>query len=108
MFAPVVSLFSNTWIWVFIIGCYMQWMQLIGAGIVFFSTIVIFQLITLPVEFNASRRAIDTLVKTKILYGTEVAGARKVLKAAAMTYVSALITSIMQLLKLMTRMNRRR
>ena len=108
MFAPVVSLFSNVWLWVFIIGCYMNWMELIEAGIVFFSTIVIFQLITLPVEFNASTRAIDTLVKTRILYGTEVAGARKVLKAAAMTYVSALITSIMQLLKLIVRMNGRR
>lgn len=108
MFAPVVSLFSNVWLWVFIIGCYMNWMELIEAGIVFFSTIVIFQLITLPVEFNASTRAIDTLVKTRILYGTEVAGARKVLKAAAMTYVSALITSIMQLLKLIVRMNGRK
>lgn len=108
MFAPVVSLFSNVWLWVFIIGCYMNWMELIEAGVVFFSTIVIFQLITLPVEFNASTRAIDTLVKTRILYGTEVAGARKVLKAAAMTYVSALITSIMQLLKLIVRMNGRK
>jgi len=86
----------------------MDWLMLIEVGIVFFSTIVIFNLITLPVEFNASSRAIDTLVKTKILYGTEVAGARKVLKAAAMTYVSALITSIMQLLRLIVRMNRRR
>lgn len=107
-FAPVVSIFSNSWMWVFLIGCYMNWMMMIEIGIVFFSTIVIFQAITLPVEFNASRRAIDTLVKTKILYGTEVAGARKVLKAAAMTYISALLTSIMQLLRLMTRMNRRR
>ncbi len=106
--APAVSLFSNSWLWVFLIGCYMNWMLLIEVGIVFFSTIVIFQLITLPVEFNASRRAIDTLVQTKILYGTEVAGARKVLKAAAMTYISALITSIMQLLRLIVRANSRR
>jgi len=108
LFAPVVSLFSNAWLWVFMIGVIMDWLMLIEVGIVFFSTIVIFNLITLPVEFNASSRAIDTLVKTKILYGTEVAGARKVLKAAAMTYVSALITSIMQLLRLIVRMNRRR
>ncbi len=108
IFAPVVSIFSNAWLWVFMIGMAFNWLMLIEAGIVFFSTIVIFNLITLPVEFNASSRAIDTLIKTKILYGTEVAGARKVLKAAAMTYVSALITSIMQLLKLIVRMNRRR
>lgn len=108
IFAPVVSIFSNAWLWVFMIGMAFDWLMLIEAGIVFFSTIVIFNLITLPVEFNASSRAIDTLIKTKILYGTEVAGARKVLKAAAMTYVSALITSIMQLLKLIVRMNRRR
>lgn len=108
MFAPVVSIFSNSWVWVFMIGMVMNWMLLIEVGIVFFSTIVIFQAITLPVEFNASKRAIDTLVQTKILYGTEVAGARKVLKAAAMTYISALITSIMQLLRLIVRMNRRK
>ena len=107
-FAPVVSIFSNSWVWVFMIGMAMNWMPLIEAGIVFFSTIVIFQAITLPVEFNASRRAIDTLIKTRILYGTEVAGARKVLKAAAMTYISALVTSIMQLLRLIMRMNRRK
>ncbi len=108
MFAPVVSIFSKSWMWIFIIGCYLNWMMLIEAGIVFFSTIVIFQAITLPVEFNASNRAIDTLVKSRILYGTEVVGARKVLRAAAMTYISALITSIMQLLRLIVRMNRRK
>ncbi len=108
MFVPVVNIFSNSWFWVFMIGMAMKSLLLIEAGIVFFSTIVIFQLITLPVEFNASRRAIDTLVKTRILYGTEVAGARKVLKAAAMTYVSALLTSIMQLLRLIFRANSRR
>ena len=70
--------------------------------------VLVFQVVTLPVEFNASSRAIDTLVKTRILYGTEVAGARKVLKAAALTYVSALITAIMQLLRLIFRMNSRR
>ena len=108
MFVPVVNIFSQSWVWVFMIGMAMNWMPLIEAGIVFFSTIVIFQAITLPVEFNASRRAIDTLIKTRILYGTEVAGARKVLKAAAMTYISALVTSIMQLLRLIMRMNRRK
>lgn len=108
LFAPVVSLFSKSWVWVFMIGMVMNWLMLAEAGIVFFSTIVIFQLITIPVEFDASNRAIDTLIKTKILYGTEVAGARKVLKAAALTYVSALITSIMQLLRLIFRVNRRR
>ena len=108
MFVPVVNLFSNAWLWVFMIGMALNWMVLIEAGIIFFSTIVIFQLITLPVEFNASKRAIDILIDTKILYGSEIQGARKVLNAAAMTYVSALLTSIMQLLRLVVRMNRRK
>ena len=108
MFVPVVNLFSNSWFWVFMIGMALNWMALIEAGIIFFSTIVIFQLITLPVEFNASKRAINILIETKILYGSEIQGARKVLTAAAMTYISALLTSIMQLLKLIVRMNRRK
>ena len=108
MFVPVVNIFSTAWFWVFLIGCYLNWMMLIEAGIIFFSTVVIFQLITLPVEFNASKRAINILIETKMLYGVEVAGARKVLTAAAMTYVSSLLSSIMQLLKLIVRMKRRR
>ncbi len=107
-FVPVVNLCSKAWVWVFMIGCVLGSLFMAEVGIVFFSVVVLFQLITLPVEFNASNRAIDTLVKTGILYGEEVKGARKVLKAAAMTYVSALLVSLLQLLRLISRTRSRR
>ena len=58
-----------------------------------------FQLITLPVEFNASRRAIETIEGQGLLYDDEIGGAKKVLRAAAMTYVAALLMSMLQLLR---------
>lgn len=73
---------------------------LITAGILLFSLAVLFQLVTLPVEFNASSRALKLLGSTGILGEQEVGGARKVLSAAAMTYVAALAASILQLLRL--------
>ena len=108
LFVPVVNICSKAWVWIFMIGCAFGSLQLAEVGIVFFAVIVLFQLLTLPVEFNASNRAIDTLIKTGILYGEEVAGARKVLKAAAMTYVASLLVSIMQLLRLIASTRRRR
>jgi Zn-dependent membrane protease YugP len=71
------------------------------AGIICFAACVLFQLITLPVEFNASRRAMQTIEQYGFLSGTEQKGARKVLSAAAMTYVAALAVSIAQLLRLL-------
>ena len=68
-------------------------------GIVLFSLTTIFQLITLPVEFNASHRALVTLEEQGILYDDELNGARKVLRAAALTYVAALLMSALQLLR---------
>ena len=67
---------------------------------VLFSLVVLFQLITLPVEFNASARALRVLEGQNLLVGNEMDGARKVLKAAALTYVAALFSSILQLLRL--------
>ena len=61
--------------------------------------IAVFQLITLPVEFNASRRAVDVISQTHILDEEEISGTKKVLSAAAMTYVAALATSIANLLR---------
>ena len=60
---------------------------------------VVVQLVTLPVEFNASHRALETLKSTHLLDGEELSGARKVLGAAAMTYVAALLVSLAQLLR---------
>lgn len=62
---------------------------------------IIFQLITLPVEFNASRRAIATLGGDQILDQEELGGAKKVLGAAAMTYVAAMVTAVLQLVQLL-------
>ena len=106
--APVVNICSKAWVWVFMIGCALGSLFMAEIGIVFFSVVVLFQLITLPVEFDASNRAIKTLVDTGILYGEEVKGARKVLKAAAMTYVSALLVSLLQLLRLISSTRSRR
>ena len=74
---------------------------LVEIGILMFSLAVLFQLITLPVEWNASKRALGVLSETGILYSEEVPKARKVLGAAALTYVAAAATSILQLLRLL-------
>lgn len=74
--------------------------SLIDVGILLFSATVFFQLITLPVEFNASRRALATLRDRNILDHSEIKGATAVLRAAALTYVAAAVSSIMSLLRL--------
>ena len=80
-------------------------------GILLFSLTTIFQLVTLPVEFNASHRALETLENQMLLDDEELSGARKVLRAAALTYVAALLMSILQLLRyvliFLSRNNRR-
>lgn len=73
---------------------------LIDIGIILFSSAVLFQLVTLPVEFNASRRAVQSLGDTGILYGNEINQSKKVLNAAALTYVAAAAATILQLLRL--------
>ena len=73
---------------------------LITIGILLFSLTVIFQLITLPVEFDASGRALRILSESGLLYPDEVNGAKKVLTAAALTYVAAAASSLLQLLRL--------
>lgn len=78
------------------------------AGVIAFSLCVIFQLLTLPTEFDASRRALLALSSQGILGTTELDGSKKVLRAAAMTYVAALAVSLMQLLRLLVILGRRR
>ena len=78
-----------------------QYDYIVKLGIALFSLAVLFQLVTLPVEFDASRRAIATLENNRILRGEELAGARKVLTAAAMTYLAATFSSVMSLLRLL-------
>ena len=82
-----------------LVGMVLYSQSLFLVGILLFSLTTIFQLITLPVEFNASHRALQTLENEQLLYDDELPGARKVLKAAALTYVAALLMSALQLLR---------
>ena len=81
------------------IGLILYSQPLFLVGIVLFSLTTVFQLVTLPVEFNASHRALETIEGQGLLDGEELSGARKVLRAAALTYVAALLMSLLQLLR---------
>ncbi len=92
-----------------VLGLLLNFQELAFAGILLFGLVVVFQLITLPVEFNASRRAIEAIRANYILTDeAEVKGAKKVLSAAALTYVAALLVSLAQLLRLLLIFGRRR
>ena len=86
---------------VFVVGLVTSVRPLLYMGIILFMGAVLFQLVTLPVELNASARALRLLTDDGILTGEEVPGARKVLGAAALTYVAALASSILQLVRLL-------
>ncbi len=85
----------------FILGIFMGSSTLVRLGILLFATIVFFQLVTLPVEYNASSRALATLEGEAILDSEELAGTSKVLRAAALTYVAAALMAMLQLLRLL-------
>ena len=91
-----------------ILGLVLGFTPLADAGVYFFAFVVLFQLVTLPVEFNASRRALAILEEGYMLEGEELKGARKVLSAAAMTYVAALLSAVLQLLRLVLIVNNRK
>ena len=105
---PVANIGSAAAMPIIVIGLLLSFEPLVSIGILLFSALVLFQLITLPVEFNASRRALATLRDSHILDGKELSSARRVLSAAAMTYVAAVLVSAMQLLRLVLLTNRRR
>lgn len=98
---PVVNIASRA-SWFFILAgiAFTASPALVNIGIIMFSLTVLFQLLTLPVEFNASGRALAILSDSGMLYKDEINGARKVLSAAAMTYVASAVTAILQLLRL--------
>lgn len=100
MIIPVTQIGSWLYLPIIMVGFLFSSQALVNVGILLFSTLAIFQLVTLPVEFDASGRAIRTLESSGILYGEEITGAKKVLKAAALTYVAALVSSLAQLLRL--------
>ena len=81
------------------LGIFLYSQALFLAGIILFSLTTFFQLVTLPVEFDASRRAVRTMESSGLLVGDEITGAKRVLRAAALTYVAALLMSMLQLLR---------
>lgn len=98
--APAVNISSSlSWI-IFIAGLILSIKPLLTIGIILFIGVVLFQVVTLPVEFNASARALEVLKSKNILYSDELTGAKKVLGAAALTYVAAAIMAILQLVRL--------
>ena len=106
---PVANIGSSLGPWMAIAGIFFSVPLLINIGILLFGGAVIFYVITLPVEFNASARAIAILRKGNILTGEELRGVKKVLTAAALTYVASALTAIMSFLRLIliSRGNRR-
>ena len=107
-FVPVANIGSTAAWPLIILGIFMGWNStLIQIGIICFSFAVLFQLITLPVEFNASRRAVGILRTTGILQGEEIDHTKKVLTAAALTYVASAAAGILSLLRLVILFGRR-
>ena len=101
--ASIVSLtqFSSRWaIYILMFGILLSFGLLAKIGFWLYAVVAFFQLVTLPVEFNASRRALTALEDGGALDREELSGARKVLSAAAMTYVAALLSALVQLLRL--------
>jgi Zn-dependent membrane protease YugP len=97
---PLVNITSSVAPWLIMAGLlFQQNTSLLGLGIVFFSAAVLFQVITLPVEFNASNRAKQLMVAEGYISNNESAGVSKVLNAAALTYVAAALISVLELLK---------
>jgi len=104
---PLAGFGTNGAWFMFFIGLLFRSQMLMNLGIMFFTCGVIFYVITLPVEFNASSRAIRLLVSRNIIERSEIAGTRKVLSAAALTYVAAALMAVMQLLRMLVLRNSR-
>ncbi|MDY5896063.1 MAG: zinc metallopeptidase [Oscillospiraceae bacterium] len=105
---PVCNIGSTIGIPLALIGWIFSFSILIYVGLGLYAAVFIFQVATLPVEFNASRRAIKVIDETQLLRDDEIGGAKKVLAAAAMTYVASMIVSLANLLRLLLRFSNRR
>ena len=106
---PVCQIGSYAGIPLALFGYFISFEPLIFAGLLLYSFIMLFQLATLPVEFNASRRAIAVIEETGLLKNeNELSGAKRVLKCAALTYVAALVSSLLNLLRFVMIFTRRR
>ena len=108
LIVPAVNICSSLSTPLFFLGLLMSWEPLLTLGILLFAASTVFALVTLPVEFNASNRAVAMLVDGGYVNGEEERGVRKVLNAAALTYVAAAVTSMLSLLRLVMIANRRR
>lgn len=105
---PVCNIGSTIGIPLALIGWIFSFSILIYVGLGLYAAVFIFQVVTLPVEFNASRRAIKVIDETQLLRDDEIGGAKKVLAAAAMTYVASMMVSLANLLRLLLRFSNRR
>lgn len=109
---PVCNIGSTLGVPLALIGLFMGFEPIIYVGIALYAGIFIFHLVTLPVEFNASRRAISVINETKLLDDDEIGGSKKVLTAAAMTYVASMLVALANVLRFALRIlaasNRRR
>ena len=108
LLVPAVTICSGLSTPRFFLGLLMSWEPLLTLGILLFAASTVFALVTLPVEFTASNRAVAMLVDGGYVNGEEERGVRKVLNAAALTYVAAAVTSMLSLLRLVLIANRRR
>ena len=105
---PAANIGSKLGPWIAIAGIFLAMPMLLNIGILLFSAAVLFYVVTLPVEFNASSRAIAVLRENRVLNEEELKGVKKVLSAAALTYVASALTAIMSLLRLVLLARRRR
>lgn len=103
LLVPATQFASYAWMGVFLLGLFLRGalgVKLLGVAIGVFAVLTLFQIVTLPVEFDASRRAKQQLLRLGLVQSDESVGVNRVLDAAAMTYVAAMVNSILQLLRL--------
>lgn len=108
LLAPLTQIGSTIAMPMIFIGLMLSWMGLVTFGIIAFSLVLVFQMVTLPVEFDASKRALTILEDGGFILASEVPSAKKVLNAAAFTYIAATLSTALQLLRLVLISNRRR
>lgn len=105
---PICNIGSTLGLPLAIIGYFLGFEPLVSIGLLLYALIAVFQFATLPVEFNASKRALAVIEETGMLQEDEIGGAKKVLTAAAMTYITALLVSLANLLRFVLRFSSRR
>jgi len=99
---PPINLTSNLWMFVLVAGVMLNLVGMIWAAVILYAVTIVFQLVTLPVEFNASKRAREFIGSYGYIPQEESRGAKSVLSAAAMTYVAAALISLMQLVRILS------